>query len=357
MNDWPENRQAEAVSICAKMDAMDWRHWFPRLFKWKIIVRSVVRLWPKAIWRWAGGRWRWEALSGGAATLMRFGEWGFGWFLLSLATFAASSKIAHWKPEADWKPSAKLTMIVFGQLILFVSFAALVIISLSIKGFEPWSHLPAARDSFIQNHWPILALALKPPQAASVPQIRMPGYQSRVPSKPILPQPNGTTRTQTGLSLSVSLVGPSAPALVVENRSDSIADRLTWELVMFRTTDQALFSYPTQEIGYIKPHDKSARYDLGLENKFHAAGAGDVTTGQIMKGDMFIGCMLVDCPSCAGVTLIVGFTWGSSGWFYEYPGASGKLILPPVLVSKTVIAGYITFMEKTIDPTKRKLIE
>jgi hypothetical protein len=58
-----------------------------------------------------------------------------------------------------------------------------------------------------------------------------------------------SAKDASGIPLLVSLVNPSDVAVVVENPSDSLAQEITWHLVMFRTSDQAFFSYVGQS-GY-----------------------------------------------------------------------------------------------------------
>lgn len=150
-----------------------------------------------------------------------------------------------------------------------------------------------------------------------------------------------------GLQLTVSLVGSTDPNIVVDNQTDNLAEGITWELVMFRTTDQAFFSYATQNIGYVKPHSKSARYAMQLNTLAQAPGGG-----QIENGQSFIGTLALDCPTCSGTTLIVSFVWGSGGWFYEIPGGNGRLLLPTDM-SKDTISKFIEGMNASVKPEDR----
>ncbi len=173
------------------------------------------------------------------------------------------------------------------------------------------------------------------------------------PSTPVAPlkppsKPNLHPNRKSGLELAVSLVNPTAPDIVVDNQTDDLAEGITWELVMFRTTDQAFFSYATQSIGYVKPHSQSARYAMDLNKLIQAAGTG----GQIANGESFMGTLVVDCPTCLGTTLIVSFVWGDSGWFYKAPGGNGKLLMPKDM-SKSTISQFIELINSTVKPEER----
>lgn len=146
--------------------------------------------------------------------------------------------------------------------------------------------------------------------------------------------------TEDGLIVSVFLVNPTSPA-IIENHSDTLADRVTWELVMFRKNDDAFLSYLTQEIGYIKPHSRSAPYEMNLNSLPHAPGGG-----QLVDGDVCAGSLVVDCPSCRAITVAIGFVWGHSGWFYELPRANGKLLKPKEM-SPEMIRKFVDLLTTT----------
>ncbi len=173
----------------------------------------------------------------------------------------------------------------------------------------------------------------------------LPSKQNEVP-KPT-PKADQTPVQKSGLELAVSLVGPADPAIVVNNQTDNLAEGITWELVMFRTTDQAFFSYATQNIGYVKAHSKSPPYTMQPNTLPHAPGGG-----QIGNGETFIGTLAVDCPSCRGTTLVVSFVWGSSGWFYEVPEGNGHLPLPKDM-SKDTVSQFIESINAAVKPEKR----
>jgi len=165
----------------------------------------------------------------------------------------------------------------------------------------------------------------------------------------------GASPSSAPVALSASLVNPSGPAIVVENESDSLADRVLWEFVAFRTTDLAFFSFTTQEFGYLKAHSGRAQ-SMQLNTLPHAPGVGAIPGGgQINSGDNLIGTLSVDCSTCRGIILIVNFVWGSSGWFYEVPNKSG-LLLPKEMTAKAV-RDFIETLNNMSRAEDRKVIQ
>lgn len=281
---------------------LDWgasslrRRVFISALKWRIILR--FRSWPRRVWRWIGTRWTWGALAAGGLTLINFGEYGFGRFVLALAVFAASSKVVHWNPPADFSGWATKAVKITGCVFVAVSFVFLAIVSLSKQGNDSWSHLPAFRDKFVNSHWPVAVLIPPHLHFPSVPSHWKRGYQAKRETTPQLPK--------NDLVLSVALINPSDPAIIVENQSYSVADEVRWELVMFRTSDQAFFSYVTQNIGYVKPRSKSAPYSMELNTLPHLPSDGRLTVG-----DNFMGTLSVDCPLCKGKHINRGVSFGA----------------------------------------------
>ncbi len=165
-------------------------------------------------------------------------------------------------------------------------------------------------------------------------------------------QDHGTqAHISTDIPLEVVIVAPEDPAIVVANNTDNIAEGITWELVMFRTTDQAFFSYATQNIGYLKAHSRSPHYVMNLNNLPRSN-----QTGLVSNGESYVGSIAIDCPTCRGTTVIVNFIWGVSGWFYEAPDGNGGLFLPKGM-SKEAIVTYIEFISSSITRDRRTEIK
>jgi hypothetical protein len=125
---------------------------------------------------------------------------------------------------------------------------------------------------------------------------------------------------------------------------------------MFRTSDLAFFSYVTQNIGYIKAHSKSAPHLMQPNSLLHAPGFGEIPGGDhISEGDSLIGTLSVDCPLCKGITMIVSFVWGQTGWFFQTPAGNGKLLLPTDM-TKVGVSRYIETLKAMSVPAERRVI-
>jgi hypothetical protein len=94
----------------------------------------------KSSWDWVGGRWQWPSLLSTAATVIKFGEYAIGGLLLMLSALAVLSKISHWKAETG-SPWPRRTL---GYVLLLVGLSVGAILTLRLKGNEPWSHLLTA---------------------------------------------------------------------------------------------------------------------------------------------------------------------------------------------------------------------
>lgn len=146
---------------------------------------------------------------------------------------------------------------------------------------------------------------------------------------------------QKPVMISAKLYDPKSLAIAVENQSGRVAQGVTWELVLFRESDQVPFSFATQEIGYVKPHSTSAAYSMNLDGIPKAPIVGD---SRLRDGDTFSGCLSVDCPDCKGTTYIVHFVWGSGGWIYRVEGSNGGLAVPKDVSNEGVLR-YIGALE------------
>jgi hypothetical protein len=156
---------------------------------------------------------------------------------------------------------------------------------------------------------------------------------------------------QEPITVAAKLYDPKSLSIEVENLSEHVAQGVTWELVLFRASDQAIFSFATQSIGYVKPHSKSAFYSMNLENipKAPTPMSGD---GQMRIGDVFIGSLALDCPDCKGTSYIVHLVWGDGGWIYKIIGANGGLAFPKDS-SKSGISQFTGWLEAAATPADR----
>jgi len=206
------------------------------------------------------------------------------------------------------------------------------------RGFEWYRNVD--KTSGLQPPVPFPDATGEQPKGATVPQRPSAAHVDTQPAK------HGQSGQTSGLKLKVSIVQPTEPAIVVDNQTDVVVEGITWELVLFRVTDQAVFSYTTRNIGYIKAHSQSAKYVMEVNTLPQAPGGG----GRIGTGESFIGTLAVDCPTCEGTTLIVGFVWGESGWFYEDRAGGGRLFTPRAPWTKDSISQYLKGVSVTVRP-------
>lgn len=232
-----------------------------------------------------------------------------GFFLLGTSLFLA--KFWTWE---DAKSRFLLALVTAVSLVMLLVTCA-------------WNH-------DINNRWPMADRSTKiaPPPigpAPAVPPVAVP------PSPPA--EPDGI------LTLTARIIHPGSPAIVVENASSKVAQGVIWELILWRESDSSYFSLPTQNIGFVKPHSKSAPYEM------FAPGFAKVSDsdGRLIDGDSLTGTLSVDCPDCKGNTYIVHIVWGHGGWFHMIKGMNGKLAVPKEM-TKEGIKQYITGLDSLI---------
>ena len=171
-----------------------------------------------------------------------------GFFSVAAVLFLA--KFVTWE-EARAQTSSRGKVIVIGTVI-----TAFILI-LAIGG----NHL--LHRPVVTSIKPALAAT---PSSASPPTSKpaIPEMDNRPYRKKLTASTMATNPSKTGLDISAYISQPTDPAITVENKSDNVADGIVWELAMFRASDQAFFSYVTQNIGYVKAHDKSAPHAMEL---------------------------------------------------------------------------------------------
>lgn len=155
----------------------------------------------------------------------------------------------------------------------------------------------------------------------------------------------------TPIELSASIVDPTTPAIVIENSGDDLAENVTWELVMYRRSDFSFFSFATQNIGYIKAHSRSPNELMNLD-AIPMAPNGDK---HIKQGDQFVGTIGIDCPLCKGASLVVEFTWGIDGWYFQINSPHGGLVLPKGN-TPAAVAQYFAMIDSDVSADQRRMI-
>lgn len=151
--------------------------------------------------------------------------------------------------------------------------------------------------------------------------------------------------------LSARIYDPQSPSIVVSNKSNRVAENVTWELLVFRTSDLSYFSFRTQTIGYVKPDSVSSPYSMNLEGIIGEVD-GD---GSMKPGDHFVGSLIIDCPECQGATYLVSLDWKQGGWIWEAPTYQGKLLVPKDM-SREGRAKFTSMIESLAPDAEREPI-
>jgi len=150
-------------------------------------------------------------------------------------------------------------------------------------------------------------------------------------------------QTPTASNVALRFVYPKSPALVIANRSESIARDIKWMVVLWNMDladrDEPL-PIPVDTFDWLRPHQEGGPQSLfGLN-----------TVAPLVKpGDRLFGSAAVSCPDCTrGRTYVVYIVYGEGGWFSELENeTSGNAIIPRNLMRETREA-YFRHLESTI---------
>lgn len=156
--------------------------------------------------------------------------------------------------------------------------------------------------------------AIKEPPPESKP------HHHPEPTSAPAPKPPGP---QQPVVLTAEFIDPQSPLIFISNPSDDVVENVNWAMIAFRTSDLCYFSFGTKDVGYIKPHSRSANYRMELETMPKYSEGCD---GQLREGDELIGSVSIDCPYCSVQTYIIDFVWKQSGWYFESDVKAGYLL-------------------------------
>jgi hypothetical protein len=156
------------------------------------------------------------------------------------------------------------------------------------------------------------------------------------------------TPTPVAPDVALRFVYPKSPALVIANRSDSIARDIKWVVVLWNMDlpdrDDPL-PIPVATFDWLRPHQ-----DGGPQGLFgHSAVAS-----LVKPGDRLFGSASVSCPNCArGRTYVVYIVYDKGGWVSEVEDeTAGRLILPHN-ATKEAREEYFNRLESTIPEQSR----
>jgi hypothetical protein len=278
----------------------------------------------------------WSLLRTGATNAWGdLGTNGLGWFAAILSPFVAVGLKLRAAPK--------------GQKLGFVrsKWAAELRDALFI-GIAIW-----ALVFLVEIFWRIPNRIWRNAEDATLPSLRI-----SVPAAPDLQYPEPPTEphriSQVPINITASVVNPTSPAIIVDNKSARVAEDVLWELVLFRARDSAFISEPTQTIRFIKAHSTSAPYSMFSPGiPMYTADNIPMRQEDMHEGDSLTGTLTVDCATCQGVTYILHIDWGHDGWFSEHKGGDGKLALPKEMSSEG-IQRYISGLDQLI-PSEEKV--
>jgi pimeloyl-ACP methyl ester carboxylesterase len=143
------------------------------------------------------------------------------------------------------------------------------------------------------------------------------------------------SRTREGPDVTLRLVYPGEPALLLINQSGAIARDIKWTVTLWnldlpeRTNPLPI---PVSTFDWIRP-----RQTGGPQNLFGAPAVKSL----LSSGNRLIGSASVVCPDCTrGRTFVIYIVWGQGGWFTEVVDRKDGEILIPNRFTKTLISQY-----------------
>ena len=124
--------------------------------------------------------------------------------------------------------------------------------------------------------------------------------------------------------VSLRLVYPEDPALVLENNTDTVAKDIKWMVILFnmdRPDRNDPLPIPISTFDWIRPHAAT-----GPQNLFGSA----LVSPLLQPGNRLFGSASVSCATCSrGHSYYVYVEWGKGGWFAEVEGEkSGSPLIP-----------------------------
>ena len=124
--------------------------------------------------------------------------------------------------------------------------------------------------------------------------------------------------------VSLRFVHPKAPALVLENNTDTIAKDIKWIVTLFNMDlpeRNNSLPIPVSTFDWIAAHAHSGPQDL----------FGTALVSPLLKpGNRLFGSSSVICPTCSrGHTYYVYIEWEKGGWFAEIEGEKSGFVFTP----------------------------
>ena len=181
----------------------------------------------------------------------------------------------------------------------------------------------------------------------SVPLAQAPGVRRDTPESRVHER-NPTPLKAALPDVTLSFVYPDAPALMIENQSESLARDIKWFVALWNMDlpdRNDPLPIPVSIFDWLRPHSKGGPLDLFKS---------PLVAPLLNKGNRLFGSASVLCPECArGRTFIVYIVWGEGGWFSEIEHEkSGSVIMPSNFLKDTREA-YFRQLEASIPQSQR----
>lgn len=191
------------------------------------------------------------------------------------------------------------------------------ILALGILTFLSWDPI---RDQYVKDH------TVKNGQADTKTSKQAVTAQSEAPPSPYPTEPKSKPVTpKTKLpDVTLRFIYAKEPALVIVNRSDTIARDIKWTLAIWNMNlaeRNDPLPIPVSTFDWLRPHTESGPLNL----------FGNPLVAPLLKpGDHLFGSASISCPDCfRGRTYVIYIVYGQSGWYSEIKSeTSGSLIVP-----------------------------
>jgi hypothetical protein len=152
--------------------------------------------------------------------------------------------------------------------------------------------------------------------------------------------------------VSLRFIYPTAPNLVLMNKSTAVAKEIKWSLALWNadlSERNDPLPIPVSAFDWIRPGAES-----GPLNLFSAP----MVASLLKPGDRLIGSASVICPECArGRTYLVYIVWQKGGWFVEVADKSAGELVIPAKFSKEERMSYFDYIVKLVPELERVPIE
>jgi hypothetical protein len=117
------------------------------------------------------------------------------------------------------------------------------------------------------------------------------------------------TKSSTSPDVTMRLVGPKHPALILENISDTVAHQIKYALALLKIGSGLPVAIPIGTYDFLRPHDQG-----GPLNLFDSPAVLQT----VHEGDKMFGWIQISCPLCLLTHYFYAYIdLGRAGWYAE----------------------------------------